>query len=369
MKVMTVFGTRPEAIKMAPLVEELQNTQGIESVLCVTAQHRQMLDQVLDLFKLTPDYDLNIMKPNQSISQITSNVLLGLEGVLEKEMPDIVLVHGDTSTTFGAALAAFYKQIKVGHVEAGLRTYDKYSPYPEEMNRVLTGHLTDIHFAPTKINEGNLLAEGIAGKDIVITGNTVIDALLRVAEKPYEFTDEVLKNIDFENRRVITVTCHRRENLGENMRNIFSAIKRLADEFSDVEIVYPMHLNPKVREIAGQILAETNRVHLIEPLEYQPFVNLMAKSYLIITDSGGMQEEAPSLGKPVLVVRKETERPEAIKAGTVKLAGVDEEEIYSLAKKLLTDKKAYDKMAHAKNPYGDGSACRKIVSALLNMKK
>lgn len=369
MKVMTVFGTRPEAIKMAPLVEELQNTDGIESVLCVTAQHRQMLDQVLDLFKLTPDYDLNIMKPNQSISQITSNVLLGLESVLESEKPDIVLVHGDTSTTFASALAAFYKQIKVGHVEAGLRTYDKYSPYPEEMNRVLTGNLADIHFAPTKVNEGNLLAEGFGAKDIVVTGNTVIDALLSVAQKPYEFTDEVLKNLDFENKRIITVTCHRRENLGENMRNIFSAIRRLADEFSDVEVVYPMHMNPKVREIAGEILTGAGNVHLIEPLEYQPFVNLMKKSYLIITDSGGMQEEAPSLGKPVLVVRKETERPEALKAGTVKLAGVSEEEIYSLAKELLTNQKAYDKMAHAKNPYGDGTACKKIVAALLKMKK
>ncbi len=367
MKVMTVFGTRPEAIKMAPLVEELNNTPGIESVLCVTAQHRQMLDQVLDLFKLKPDYDLNIMKPNQSIGQITSNVLLGLESVLEKEMPDIVLVHGDTSTTFAAALAAFYKQIKIGHVEAGLRTHDKYSPYPEEMNRVLTGHLADIHFAPTKLNEGNLLTEGIAGKNIVVTGNTVIDALLKVAEKPYEFTDEVLKNIDFENKRVITVTCHRRENLGENMENIFSAIRRLADEFDDVEIVYPMHMNPKVREIAGRILQGADNVHLIEPLEYQPFVNLMAKSYFIITDSGGMQEEAPSLGKPVLVVRKETERPEAVRSGTVKLAGVEEEEIYSLARKLFVNKKTYDKMAKATNPYGDGTACKKIVSALLKM--
>lgn len=367
MKVMTVFGTRPEAIKMAPLVMELEKTEGIKSVVCVTAQHREMLDQVLDLFKIRPDYDLNIMKPNQSISQITSNVLLGLEEVLEKEKPDMVLVHGDTSTTFAAALAAFYKQIKVGHVEAGLRTYDKYSPYPEEMNRVLTGHLADIHFAPTKRNRENLLAERVADEKIVITGNSVIDALLTVAKKPYEFTDETLKSLDFENKRVITVTCHRRENLGENMENIFSAIKRLADEFADLEIVYPMHLNPKVREIAGRILADTGNVHLINPLEYQPFVNLMAKSYLIITDSGGMQEEAPSLGKPVLVVRKETERPEAVEAGTVKLAGVSEEEIYNLAKELLVDKNAYDKMAKAVNPYGDGTACAQIVKALLRM--
>lgn len=364
-KVMTVFGTRPEAIKMAPLVKELEKTDGIESVVCVTAQHRQMLDQVLSLFKIEPDYDLDIMKQNQSISEITSNVLLGLEKVLQKEKPDMVLVHGDTSTTFAAALASFYQQIRVGHVEAGLRTYDKYSPYPEEMNRVLTGHLADIHFAPTMRNVENLKAEGISEDKIVITGNTVIDALLEVAKKPYEFESETLKTLDFEGKRVITVTCHRRENLGENMENIFSAIRRLADEFSDVEVVYPMHMNPKVREIAERILANTKNVHLIEPLEYQPFVNLMSKSYFIITDSGGMQEEAPSLGKPVLVVRKETERPEAIEAGTVKLAGVSGEEIYAMAKELLVNMESYEKMSKAVNPYGDGKACKRIVSAIL----
>ncbi|MDF3000815.1 MAG: hypothetical protein K0Q48_934 [Bacillota bacterium] len=365
MKVLTVFGTRPEAIKMAPLVKKMKEEPGIEAVLCVTAQHRQMLDQVLELFDLVPDYDLNIMKQNQTISQITSNVVMGLEEVFQKEKPDIVLVHGDTTTTFATALAAFYQQVKVGHVEAGLRTYDKYSPYPEEMNRVLTGHIADLHFAPTERNRQNLLREAISDADIFITGNTVIDALLEVAGKPYEFEDETLRNIDFENRRVITVTCHRRENLGENMEQIFGAIRDLANEFEDTEIIYPMHMNPKVRDTANKILGNTGRIHLIEPLQYQPFVNLMAKSYLIITDSGGMQEEAPSLGKPVLVVRKETERPEAVEAGTVKLAGVSKDTIYEMAKELLADQNAYEKMAHAVNPYGDGHACERIIKILV----
>lgn len=364
MKVMTVFGTRPEAIKMAPLVKAINKADGVEGVLCVTAQHREMLDQVLDLFELTPDYDLNIMKPNQTIGMITSNVIVGLEEVLKKEKPDVVLVHGDTTTTFAAALASFYQQVKIGHVEAGLRTYDKYSPYPEEMNRVLTGHMADFHFAPTERNRQNLLKEGIKDVDIFVTGNTVIDALLEVADKPYEFEDETLKKLDFESRRVITVTCHRRENLGENMENIFSAIRKIAEEFEDVEVVYPMHMNPKVRDIANKILKGMDRVHLIEPLQYQPFVNLMAKSFFIITDSGGMQEEAPSLGKPVLVVRRETERPEAVEAGTVKLAGVEMENIYKLSKELLSDKETYEIMAHAANPYGDGQACERIVEIL-----
>lgn len=363
-KVLTVFGTRPEAIKMAPLVKKLNEESNIESVLCVTAQHREMLDQVLHLFELIPDYDLNIMKPNQTISQITSNVVIGLEEVLINEKPDIVLVHGDTTTTFATALASFYQQIKVGHVEAGLRTYDKYSPYPEEMNRILTGHIADLNFAPTERNRQNLIKEGITDDKIFITGNTVIDALLQVAGKPYEFEDETLKKIDFETKRVITVTCHRRENLGENMVNIFSAIRDIANEFGDVEIVYPVHMNPKVRETVSRVLGKTPRVHLIEPLQYQPFVNLMVKSYLIITDSGGMQEEAPSLGKPVLVVRKETERPEAVDAGTVKLAGVSRETIYAMTKELLVDKTAYNRMAHAVNPYGDGHACERIIEVL-----
>ncbi len=369
MKVITVFGTRPEAIKMAPLVKKLKETPGLESILCVTAQHREMLDQVLELFELIPDYDLNIMKQNQTISQITSNVLMGLEEVFIKEKPDIVLVHGDTTTTFAASLAAFYQQIKVGHVEAGLRTYDKYSPFPEEMNRVLTGHIADLHFAPTERNRRNLLAEAIPGEAIVITGNTVIDALLEVVGKPYIFEDETLKTIDFEKRRVITVTCHRRENLGENMEQIFSAIRDIAAEFDDTEIIYPVHMNPKVRETANRVLGNAGRIHLIEPLQYQPFSNLMAKSFLIITDSGGIQEEAPSLGKPVLVVRRETERPEAIEAGTVKLAGVSRDTIYQMTKELLTDEEAYGKMARAVNPYGDGHACERIISKLLEYGK
>ncbi len=364
MKVLTVFGTRPEAIKMAPLVKKLNEEPEIESILCVTAQHREMLDQVLDLFELVPDYDLNIMKQNQTISQITSNVLMGLEEIFNKERPDIVLVHGDTTTTFAASLAAFYQQVRVGHVEAGLRTYDKYSPYPEEMNRILTGHIADLHFAPTERNRQNLLREAISDEAIFITGNTVIDALLEVADKPYEFEDETIKNIDFEKRRVITVTCHRRENLGENMEQIFSAIRDIAAEFEDTEIIYPVHMNPKVRETAGRILGNASRIHLIEPLQYQPFSNLMAKSHLIITDSGGIQEEAPSLGKPVLVVRKETERPEAIEAGTVKLAGVSRDTIYQMTKELLTDEEAYGKMARAVNPYGDGRACERIIKIL-----
>lgn len=365
MKVLTVFGTRPEAIKMAPLVKKLNEEPRIESVLCVTAQHREMLDQVLELFELIPDYDLNIMKQNQTINQITSNVLIGLEEILKKEKPDIVLVHGDTTTTFATSLAAFYQQIRVGHVEAGLRTYDKYSPYPEEMNRILTGHIADLHFAPTERNRQNLLREAISDEAIFITGNTVIDALLQVADKPYTFEDETLKNIDFETRRVITVTCHRRENLGENMEQIFLAIRDIAAEFEDTEIIYPVHMNPKVRETANKVLGNAGRIHLIEPLQYQPFSNLMAKSYLIITDSGGIQEEAPSLGKPVLVVRKETERPEAVEAGTVKLAGVSRDTIYQMTKELLTDEEAYGKMAHAVNPYGDGHACKRIIGILL----
>lgn len=366
MKILTIFGTRPEAIKMAPLVKKLNRDSRIESILCVTAQHREMLDQVMELFELVPDYDLNIMKPNQTISQITSNVLMGLEKILIKEKPDIILVHGDTTTTFASALAGFYHQIKVGHVEAGLRTYDKYSPYPEEMNRILTGNIADLHFSPTERNRQNLLREAIEDDKIFITGNTIIDALLEVANKPYTFENDVLKDIDFENKRVITVTCHRRENLGENMENIFSAIRDIAEEFHDTEIIYPMHMNPNVRKIASKVLGSISRIHLIEPLQYQPFVNLMAKSYLIITDSGGMQEEAPSLGKPVLVVRKETERPEAIEAGTVKLAGVSRENIYRMTKKLLTDKNDYDKMSQAVNPYGDGHACERIIEILMH---
>lgn len=364
MKVLTVFGTRPEAIKMAPLVKRLNQEPGIESVLCVTAQHREMLDQVLDLFQLKPDYDLNIMQPNQTIGAITANVLKGMEEVFQIEKPDIVLVHGDTTTTFAASLAAFYNKVKIGHVEAGLRTYDKYSPYPEEMNRVMTSHLADFHFAPTDNNRNNLLKEGISDETIFITGNTVIDALLEVAGKPYIFEDNILKNLDFINKRIITVTCHRRENLGDYMVSIFSAIRDLVQDFPDIEVVYPVHMNPKVRVTADEVLKGIDRVHLIEPLQYQPFVNLMAKSYLIITDSGGMQEEAPALGKPVLVVRRETERPEAVSAGTVKLAGVDQKTIHDMAYELLFDASAHQRMANAINPYGDGHAAQRIVDII-----
>lgn len=364
MKVMSVFGTRPEAIKMAPLVRKLQADPEIESVLCVTAQHREMLDQVLELFELKPDYDLNIMKPNQTLSMITANVLTGIEDILIREKPDAVLVHGDTSTTFAAALAAFYQKIPVGHVEAGLRTYNRYSPFPEEINRVLTSDLSSWHFAPTERNRESLIREGIPEDRIFITGNTVIDALLEVAGKPYAFQESPLRDLDFENRRVITVTCHRRENLGEYMENIFGAIRDVVMEFPDVEVVYPVHRNPKVQETAGKILGGMDRVHLIDPLSYQPFVNLMARSYLIVTDSGGMQEEAPSLGKPVLVVRRETERPEAIAAGTVRLAGVERDTLAALMRELLTDPDAYAAMAEASNPYGDGTASGQIVEAL-----
>lgn len=363
-RVMSIFGTRPEAIKMAPLVKALEADEGIDSVLCVTAQHREMLDQVLELFELTPKYDLNIMKPNQTLSMITANVINGLDKIVDAEKPDVILVHGDTTTTFVSSLSAFYHKVKIGHVEAGLRTYDKYSPYPEEMNRVMTGHLADFHFAPTEINKENLLRENIPEEKIYVVGNTVIDALLTIAGRDYEFEDETLKGIDFENRRVITVTCHRRENLGENMINIFSAIRDIAVKYDDVEIVYPVHLNPAVRRTADEILRGVKRVHLIEPQQYQPFVNLMAKSYFILTDSGGMQEEAPALGKPVLVVRKETERPEAIAAGTAKLAGVKREEIFAMACELLDSREAYEKMSGAKNPYGDGTTSAQIVEIL-----
>ncbi|MDR0570327.1 MAG: UDP-N-acetylglucosamine 2-epimerase (non-hydrolyzing) [Clostridiales Family XIII bacterium] len=364
MKVMAVFGTRPEAIKMAPLVKMLKKEPGIEPVLCVTAQHREMLDQVMELFDLKPDYDLNIMKPNQSIGMITASVLQGVGEVLEKERPDLVLVHGDTTTSFAAALAAFYHMRPVGHVEAGLRTFDKYSPYPEEMNRTLTGRLADWHFAPTARNRDNLITEGVAPERIHVTGNTVIDALLQVAAKPYEFEEAPLADIDFANRRIITVTCHRRENLGENMRAIFSAIRDVADTLADVEFVYPVHLNPKVRATAAEILSGMNRIHLIEPLGYLPFVKLMSKSFMILTDSGGMQEEAPALGKPVLVVRRETERPEAIAAGTARLAGVERSAIRDAMLSVLTDAEDYRRMARAVNPYGDGKACARIVEIL-----
>ncbi|MGN0150000.1 MAG: non-hydrolyzing UDP-N-acetylglucosamine 2-epimerase [Clostridia bacterium] len=364
-KVMTVFGTRPEAIKMAPLALELKKYENIESKVCVTAQHRQMLDQVLEIFNIKPDYDLDIMKERQTLVGITSRVLEGLDEVIKKEKPDIVLVHGDTSTSFVAALAAFYNQVKVGHVEAGLRTYDKYSPFPEEMNRQLTGRISDLNFSPTEQNRQNLLKENVSDDIIYITGNTVIDALKTTVRDDYKFKDEVLNNIDFENKRVIIVTAHRRENLGEPLKNICNALKQIVTEYEDVELVYPVHLNPAVRETAFGILGDVDRVHLIDPLDVEELHNAMARSFLVMTDSGGIQEEAPALAKPVLVLRRETERPEAVAAGTVKIAGVDKDTIVKLAKELLDDETAYNKMAHAANPYGDGEASRRTVEAIL----
>jgi len=362
---MTVFGTRPDAVKMAPLVKELQNCDLIQPIICVTAQHRQMLDQVLDIFNLVPDFDLNIMQSRQSLEYITTKALEGLSNVFEKTMPDIVLVHGDTTTCFVASLAAFYKKIPIGHVEAGLRTFDKYFPYPEEMNRRLAGVLCDLHFAPTQSNKSNLLNEGIKEDKIYVTGNTVIDALKTTVRDDYSFDDETLKNVDFSKHRVITVTAHRRENLGKPLENICKALRRLADSYSDVEIIYSVHLNPAVQEVAARILGGHSRIRLINPLGVQDMHNLMNRSYMILTDSGGLQEEAPALGKPVLVLRNETERPEAVKAGTVKLAGTDENHIYSLSSELLDNHDEYVRMAKAINPYGDGKASERIVKALL----
>ena len=360
---MSIFGTRPEAIKMAPLVKELEKNEKVESIVCVTAQHRQMLDQVLAIFDIKPDYDLDIMKDRQTLISITTNVLQGLDEVLKKAKPDIVLVHGDTSTTFVGALAAFYNQIPVGHVEAGLRTYDKYSPFPEEMNRCLTGRIADLHFSPTISNRNNLIKEAIDDKDIYITGNTVIDALKTTVSKNYKLCSS-MSNVDF-SKRVILVTAHRRENLGEPLENICRALKRIVTEFKDVELVYPVHLNPAVRETVNKYLADMDRVHLIDPIDVRDMHNAMDRSFMIMTDSGGLQEEAPSLGKPVLVLRNETERPEAVEAGTVKVAGVCEDVIYDMAKKLLTDENEYSSMAHAVNPYGDGEASRRTVEAIL----
>ena len=360
---MTIFGTRPEAIKMAPLVLELERRAEFESLCCVTAQHRQMLDSVLDIFHIAPDYDLNIMEPRQTLSTITTKCLLGMEGVLEQAGPDLVLVHGDTSTTFAGALAAFYRQIPVGHVEAGLRTWDKYSPFPEEMNRKLVGDIADLHFCPTPANRENLAREGITD-GVFVTGNTVIDAMKTTVRPDYQFATQALNSLDYAGKRIILVTCHRRENYGQPMANIMTALRRLADAFPDVELVYPVHLSPVVLEAAGKYLSGHPRIHLIDPLSADEMHNLMARAYLVMTDSGGLQEEAPALGRPVLVLRRETERPEAVQAGTVKLAGTEEEEIFSLAAELLSDERAYHAMAHAVNPYGDGQACRRIADAI-----
>lgn len=364
-KVMTIFGTRPEAIKMAPLVKEFEKREEFESIVCVTAQHREMLDQVLDLFKINPDYDLNIMKERQSLTGITTRVLEGLENIFKKAQPDIVLVHGDTTTTFAGSLAAFYNQIKIGHVEAGLRSFNKYFPFPEEMNRKLTGALADLHFAPTKTAKENLLREGIREEDIFITGNTVIDAMKTTIDKNYNFYTEELNFIDFKNKKVIMVTAHRRENWGQPLENICQALKRIALDFEDVEIVYLVHLNPAVREVAYRVLSDVERVHLLPPLDTKETHNLMDRCYMVVTDSGGLQEEAPHLGKPVLVLRDVTERPEAVKAGTSKIIGTETENVYQNIKILLTDKDEYKKMSNAVNPYGDGNASERIANSIL----
>ncbi|MBP2027987.1 UDP-N-acetylglucosamine 2-epimerase (non-hydrolyzing) [Acetoanaerobium pronyense] len=364
-KVLTVFGTRPEAIKMAPLIKEMKSREEFDCKVLVTAQHREMLDSVLKLFNIEPDFDLNIMTHGQTITDITSRVLYGCEEVLDKYTPDVILVHGDTTTTFAASLAAFYKKIPVGHIEAGLRSENMYSPYPEEMNRRLTGRLSTYHFSPTKTNRENLVREDISTKNIVVTGNTVIDALLQVVKKDYEFEDEMLKSIDFENKKVILLTCHRRENWGEPMEEIFRAVKSIVKENPDTHLIFPMHLNPIVRDAAKSILGDSDRISLIEPLDYEPFANLMAKSYLLLTDSGGVQEEAPALGKPVVVLRTETERPEAVEAGTVKVAGVKEEKVYQISDRLIRDKSYYESVANAVNPYGDGKASIRIADYLL----
>lgn len=360
-KVLSVFGTRPETVKMAPLVKELSSRGEFESLVCVTAQHRQMLDQVLSAFSITPDYDLDIMTPGQTLSDITAKVLKGLETVIAEAKPDIVLVHGDTTTTFAGALAAFYSQTAIGHVEAGLRTHQKYSPYPEEVNRQFVGCIADLHFAPTELSRENLLREGKDPDSIIVTGNTAIDAMQTTVRE--DFDDEILHWAG--ESRLIVLTAHRRENLGEPMRGMFRAIKRITDEHADIKVVYPVHLNPIVRQAADDILGNTDRIRLIEPLDVIEFHNLLSRSYLILTDSGGIQEEAPSLGKPVVVLRDTTERPEGIEAGTLKLAGTDESKIYSIIKELVEDKDVYSSMSQAKNPYGDGLASRRIADALI----
>ena len=360
-KVMTVFGTRPEAIKMAPLVKELETREEIESIVCVTAQHRQMLDQVLEAFKITPDYDLDLMEHGQTLVDITTKALQSLDGVIKEVKPDIVLVHGDTTTTLSGSLAAFYNQVAIGHVEAGLRTYDKYSPFPEEVNRKITGVVADLHFSPTETSKHNLLKEAVPEAHIYVTGNTAIDALKTTVRKDY--THEVIEQIGTD--RMILLTAHRRENLGENMRSMFSAINRIVEEFADVQVVYPIHMNPVVRETADEIFKGNPRVKIIEPLEVLDFHNFLNQSHIIMTDSGGIQEEAPSLGKPVLVLRDTTERPEGIEAGTLKLAGVTEDTIYSMTKKLLTDPDEYRSMSQASNPYGDGNTSAYITNIII----
>ena len=364
-KIITIFGTRPEAIKMAPLVKELEKREGIESKICVTAQHREMLDQVLELFDIKPDFDLNIMKTKQSLTGITNRILEGLETIFKEEKPDMILVHGDTTTTFSSALAAYYQQIKVGHVEAGLRTFNKYFPFPEEMNRKLTGAISDLHFSPTKGVKNNLLREGIDEKSIYITGNTVIDAMLHTVEDNYIFENEELNKIDFKNKKVIMITAHRRENWGEGISNICEALNEIVDKNKDVELVYLVHLNPIVKDMVYEKLGGKERIHLLNPLDTKETHNLMNKCFMVMTDSGGLQEEAPHLGKPVLVLRDVTERPEAVEYGTVKLVGTDKEKIIREGNKLINNKEAYEKMSKAVNPYGDGKASERICDAIM----
>lgn len=363
--VMTIFGTRPEAIKMGPLIQELEKCDNIKSTVCVTAQHREMLDQVLNMFKIAPNHDLNIMKPGQSLSEITSRVLLGLEKVIQMESPDIILVHGDTTTTFSAALAAFYSNVKVGHVEAGLRTFNKYFPYPEEMNRKLTGCLGDIHFAPTLRAKENLLREGVLEEQIYITGNTVIDAMASTVDKSYEFSSRELNGIDFKKKRIVFVTAHRRENWGKPLEDICLGLRDIVENYKDVELVYFVHLNPVVADTVHRILGNMDRVHLLPPQDMKETHNVMDRCFMILTDSGGLQEEAPHLGKPLLVLRDVTERPEAVEAGTLKVIGTNRERILKETSALLDDRKQYISMANAVNPFGDGKASIRIVKALL----
>ena len=366
LKLMTVFGTRPEAIKMCPLVLEMRKyPEYIQPIVAVTAQHREMLDQVLDLFGIVPDYDLNIMTSGQTLYDVTTRALMGLKPVMEEAKPDMVLVHGATTTTFAGALAAFYAQIPVGHVEAGLRTGNKYSPYPEEMNRKLTGAMADMHFAPTATSKGNLLKENVNPASILITGNTVIDALQTTVHGDYHFADEDFNRVFATGHKLILMTTHRRENLGEPMRHVYRALKSVLETHENVEAIFPVHKNPKVREIVNQELGHLSRVHLIEPMDYEPFANLMAKVDIVLTDSGGIQEEAPALGKPVLVLRDTTERPEAVEAGTVKLVGTAYEDVLQETNRLLDDDEHYRSMAEAANPYGDGKACERIIKAIL----
>ena len=364
-KVLSIFGTRPEAIKMAPIIKEMEKCEHISQEVCVTAQHREMLDQVLDIFNITPNYDLNIMTKNQTLTDITINALKGLENILEKSKPDIILVHGDTTTTFVGSLAAFYKKIKIGHVEAGLRTYNKYEPFPEEMNRKLTGAMADLHFAPTILSKENLLKENVCEKDIFVTGNTSVDCVKTTVDKNYIFSCNILNNIDYTSKKVITITAHRRENLGKPLENICSAILQLVENNKDVEVVYAVHFNPLVREVANRILGNNDRIHLIDPLNMKDMHNLIDRSYMVMTDSGGLQEEVPSLKKPVLVLRNVTERPEGLEAGVLKLAGTKQDTIISLATELLNNKNTYNSMINAKNPFGDGFASKRIVNAIL----